>query len=164
MKPPATALAPTDTSSPTPVTPGPSATSPYGNEGPCPSWQVLNDTEAEARIEFREGAEFASLRVLPPHTWTSTGYARGHVDGVPDLSAHLLDGVCRELDSVPMTGWEGIFTIVIAPGGTLSIEVWKPGDDETGVANVHSPWQASVVSAGRIPSSTFPVTAATVAT
>ena len=29
-----------------------------------------------------------------------------------------------------MVGWEQTFTIVIAPGGTLSIDTWKPGDDE----------------------------------
>lgn len=129
--PTAIALAPTDAHSATPVTPAPSASSPYGNEWRWPRWQLLNDTDAEANIEIHEGEKFASLWVLPPHTWTYTGYARGHVDGTPDLSAHLLDEACRELDAVPMVGWEEVFTIVIAPSGTLSIDTWKPGDDET---------------------------------
>ena len=127
--PAATALA-TNAPSPTPIMPAPSASSPYGDEGRYPNWRVLNDTDAEARVETREGDELPALWIVAPHSWTPVGVARGHVDGMPDISAHLLDEACRELDSVPMVGWEETFTIVIAAGRTLSIEAWKPGDDE----------------------------------
>ena len=132
----------TGSSSPTPRTPSASPEASY-DVGHFPEWRALNDTEDDARIEIREGEEFVTLRVIAPHTWAGLGETRGHIDGMPDISAHLLDEACRELDSVPMVEWAGVFTIVIAPDWTLSIDVWEPGDDET----VFSPPRSTFVRA-----------------
>jgi hypothetical protein len=92
-----------------------------------PGWFVVNNMDTDARLEVRQGNEFYGLQLIPPHSWsTVAGTPLGHTDGEPDFSAHLLDGTCRELDSVPMVGWDADFIIVIAPGGTLTIDVWMP--------------------------------------
>jgi hypothetical protein len=93
------------------------------------SWMIRNDSAELARLEIRgEVLHDWSIRVLP-HTWTVISSSRGHVDGLPDLTAHLLDEACRDVATVAMVEWEGHYAVVVAPDRTLSVVASNVSDD-----------------------------------